>query len=43
MLIKLISPAPTIKGVFCVIDAWATQKPLPATDRISMNIETSSV
>jgi len=43
ILIRLISPAPTIKGIFCVIDACATQKPLPATDIISIYIEISSV
>lgn len=43
MLITLISPAPTISGMFCVIDACATQKALPAVDIISMYIETSSV
>lgn len=43
MLIKLMSPAPTINGIFCVIDAWATQNPLPATDIISIYIDTSSV
>ena len=40
---KLISPAPTINGIFCVIEACATQKALPATDIISMYMETSSV
>ena len=43
ILIKLMSPAPTISGMFCVKDACATQKPLPATEMISMDIETSSV
>lgn len=43
MLMILIKPAPTINGVFCVNDAWATQKALPATDMMSMNMETSSV
>ena len=43
MLIRLISPAPTINGIFCVIDAWATQNEFPATDNISINMDTSLV
>lgn len=43
MLIMLMRPAPTISGVFCVNDACATQKALPATDKMSINMETSSV
>ncbi len=43
MLKMLISPAPTIKGKFCVIEACATQNPLPATDSTSIDIERSSV
>ena len=39
----LISAAPTISGMFCVIDACITQNVLPATDMMSMYIDTSSV
>ena len=40
---RLISEAPTISGILCVIDACNTQKPLPATEITSMYIDTSSV
>ena len=43
MLMQLIRLAPTIRGMFCVIDACATQKPLPITDKASMDMDTSSV
>lgn len=43
MLIKLISEAPTISGMFCVMDACSTQKVLPATEITSIYIDTSSV
>lgn len=39
----LIRLAPTMSGVFCVSDACATQKALPATEITSMYMETSSV
>ena len=43
MLMQLIRPAPTSNGRFCVIEACNTQKPLPETEMISMDIDTSSV
>ena len=43
ILIMQISPAPTINGMFCVIDACNTQNPLPATEMINIYIDTSLV
>lgn len=43
ILIRLISAPPAINGIFCVIDAWPTQKALPKTEKTNINIDKSSV